>query len=167
MKLTSTITTEQRIKIEEILDSRRMKRDTFEISIIEGITEQEVIRLYGEEGELYTRFCDDVKHITVIDPNTPPKGIPGVYCPLYFQDEDRVYLDYGDEERYQYEYAKWVKWFIEKILKPIGSGFEDEEEVIHDINDMGGSYRMEIIDNKISVYDVIIEFSKIDAFEED
>lgn len=69
---------------------------------------------YGVEGEFYVE--DDNEG--VLDNNRPPKTQPGLWC-QWVPTDDRLGIEWDCIEKF-YSYVEWLKYIIEKVLKPKG-----------------------------------------------
>ncbi|MCH4200641.1 MAG: hypothetical protein LKF87_14635 [Clostridium tyrobutyricum] len=156
--------------INKILDARKVKRNMKEVAKIEKMTLEEAIKKYGQEGEFYTKFCEFSKHKTIVDINTPPKGVPGLYCPFCIEADDNdnfIIVDTfptEDTEFVHYEYAHWIQWLIDKILKPMNYDIADFQDIYYNYEEWNMSYKICVKNNVVSVYDIIISYSTSDSF---
>jgi len=100
-----------------LANSRRMKRN------IEG---------YGVEGEFYVEEVETEnswntpKNPNIIDQNRPPRTQPGLWCQWLLQ-EDNQTIEWDGGEKF-YEYVEWIKYLIDRILKPRGYFVSGEVE---------------------------------------
>ena len=76
---------------------------------------------YGVQGEFYVdgsgSFGQD-REKSVIDYNTPPSTQPGLWC-QWVPTEDGEAIEWDGGEKF-YNYVEWIKYLIDKILKPRG-----------------------------------------------
>ncbi len=87
---------------------------------------------FGVEGEFYVK--DDSNG--VIDHNRPPKTQPGLWC-QWVPTEGGEGIEWDGGEKF-YEYVKWLKYIVEKILAPRGYILNGEAEWYgEDRNDTG------------------------------
>jgi hypothetical protein len=95
----------QRI-LKGLCQTRRVKRRVDEIK-------------YGIEGEFYfggTGYKGQDEDPTIIDHNRPPITQPGLWCQWKLQD-DNITIAWDNGEKF-YDYIDWIKYIIERILKP-------------------------------------------------
>jgi len=97
-------------------ETRRMKRN--------------VDPKYGVEGEFYVESDapsgQDFDNPNVIDGNTPPSTQPGLWC-QWTPTEDRLHIEWDEGEKFYY-YVEWIKYIVDKILKPRGYVLNGEVE---------------------------------------
>lgn len=114
--------------------TRRMKRD------VEG---------YGVEGEFYVKGSGLFGHgreDNVVDYNRPPATQPGLWCQWLMQ-EDHQTIEWDGNEKF-YEYTKWIRYLIERVLKPRGYVVNGEVKWRgEDFTDVG---RLVVDDNEVS-----------------
>lgn len=82
---------------------------------------RKVSKKYGVEGEFYINGKGEMGQAhdkTVIDNNRPPKTQPGLWCQWSIC-EDRTTICWDGGEKF-YEYTEWIRYLIDKILKPRG-----------------------------------------------
>ena len=107
--------------INGITTTRRMKRDISKLAKKFNISNELAQMKYGIDGEFYYDTSDFKKFgqsndNTIIDINSPPGDQPGLWCQwYYFEDANEIRWDQSD---YFYNYVEWIKYIIEKILKP-------------------------------------------------
>lgn len=106
-KLNKKLDDETRVFLKKLAETRRMKRN--------------VGPEYGVEGEFYVdgkgNFGqDDEKNI--VDHNKPPRTQPGLWC-QWAPNEDGTEIEWDGGEKF-YGYIEWIKYIIEKVLKPKG-----------------------------------------------
>jgi hypothetical protein len=80
---------------------------------------RKVAKKYGVEGEFYVKDTENMgqsHNPNIIDYNRPPKTQPGLWCQWSIR-EDRKTIEWDGGEKF-YEYIEWMKYLIEKILKP-------------------------------------------------
>lgn len=97
-------------------ETRHMKRD------LTKIMPKEDAEKYGVDG---WKFVDAVKidgwhdkDISVVDANTPPDGVPDLYC-QWIPTEDRLHIEWDGGEKF-YSYVEWLEFLIKNILAPKG-----------------------------------------------
>lgn len=77
---------------------------------------------YGVEGEFY--YNPDSEDFgqehddNIIDYNRPPRTQPSLWC-QWTPTEDRQWLKWDGGEKF-YAYVEWMKYLIDRILKPRG-----------------------------------------------
>lgn len=106
---------------------------------------------YGVEGEFFVDggkgdFGQE-KDPTVIDGNRPPSTQPSLWCG-WTPTNDRMGIKWDEGEKF-YEYIEWIKYIIDKILKP--KGYKLTGDIVwvgEDRDDLG---KIEIKNNKITV----------------
>lgn len=81
-------------------------------------------KIYGVEGEFY---CEDRRDSgqqnkpskgKIVDSNEPPSTQPSLWCQWLIQ-EDSQTIKWDEGEKF-YHYVEWIKYLIDKILKPRG-----------------------------------------------
>ncbi len=88
-------------------ETRRMKRD--------------VEDKFGVEGEFYINLDGDFGQThenNIVDYNEPPKTQPSLWL-QWIPTEDKLHIEWNGAEKF-YEYIKWIKYIIDKILIPRG-----------------------------------------------
>lgn len=101
--------------------TRRVKRDIYQLAKILNLSREEADMRYGVEGEYYYNK-DDFKNYgqtvddSILDFNMPPSTQPGLWCQWIYCKEDNVIKWNGGEKFYNY--VDWIKYIIERILKP-------------------------------------------------
>lgn len=124
--------------IEGLSTTRRMKRDSQKLADRLGITLEECLAKFGEEGQLY---CGEREHFgqaetsDVIDGNSPPNGQPGLWC-QWIYDENECAIVWDEGEKFYY-YVEWLEYLIRKVIAPEGRSLngsvrfcgEDESDV--------------------------------------
>lgn len=76
---------------------------------------------YGIEGEFYVEDTENAgqnENSNIITYNQPPKTQPGLWCQWMIQ-EDRQTIQWDEGEKFYY-YIEWIKYLIERVLKPRG-----------------------------------------------
>ena len=113
-----------------LAETRRMKR--------EGLND-----VYGIDGEFYVE--DDEKN--VVDYNTPPKTQPSLWCQWEIQ-EDRQTICWDGGEKF-YDYIAWIRYIIDKILKP--RGYELNGEVLWQGEEIRDREKIIVTDNHVCI----------------
>jgi len=101
--------------------TRRMKRDSQKLADRLGITLEECLAKYGEEGQLYCgerEFFGQAETSDIIDFNSPPVGQPGLWC-QWIYDEDTGTIAWNEAEKF-YFYVEWIEYLIQKVIVPEG-----------------------------------------------
>lgn len=93
------------VKFAEI---RHMKRDLTRIMLKEDAEK------YGVDG---WRFVED-DDTSVVLVNTPPDGVPELYC-QWVPTEDGLHIEWDGGEKF-YSYVEWIEFLIKNILAPRG-----------------------------------------------
>lgn len=115
--------------------------------------------IYGIEGEFYFNhdgFFGQTKEDNIIDHNKPPRTQPGLWCQWELQD-DNVTIRWDGNEKF-YCYTEWIKYIIERVLKP--RGYTLNGVVYWDGEDRTDFGKIEIIDNTVSVYNGVRQYRK-------
>jgi len=76
---------------------------------------------YGVEGEFFVGNTENFgqnKTPDVVDYNSPPSTQPSLWCQWLLQ-EDNQTIEWNGAEKF-YMYIEWIKYLIDKILKPRG-----------------------------------------------
>lgn len=90
-----------------LVTTRRMKRAGLDSEI------------YGIEGEFYVEEDNDTpKQGTIVDVNEPPKTQPSLWCQWKIQG-DKQTIEWDGDEKF-YNYIEWIKYIVNRILKPKG-----------------------------------------------
>jgi hypothetical protein len=105
---------------------RHMRRDPSKLINKEDLIRELVGLPLGEEGEFYVGSSADAggnfkgQHVddSVIDNNYPPKTQPGLWC-QWIPTEDGESIEWDGGEKFYY-YVEWLRYIIEKFLKPWG-----------------------------------------------
>jgi hypothetical protein len=74
---------------------------------------------YGVEGEFYfegTGFMGQDDDPSILDHNRPPATQPGLWCQWELSD-DNITIEWDGGEKF-YDYIEWIKYIIERVLKP-------------------------------------------------
>lgn len=114
---------------------------------------------YGIEGEFYIPEdgnCgqSDMTGVPEHGQNTPPKTQPGLWCqwtPERGEGKDPDVIKWDGGEKF-YEYVAWIKYIIERILKP--RGYTLTGSVMWQGEEMGDRGRITIRKNKVTVKDL-------------
>lgn len=119
--------------------TRRMKRN---------------VKDYGIEGEFYFNPDDfensgQTEDKTIIDYNSPPSTQPSLWL-QWIPTEDRQHIEWDGGEKF-YNYVEWLKYIIEKILKPKGYVLNGKVEWEGEDGDNGVIL---VVDNKIKIREV-------------
>ena len=100
--------------------TRRMKRDSKKLADRLGISYEDCVRLYGDEGEFYFHEDGDMgqTHMDdIVNYNSPPSTQPGLWCDWTYNPQDNAIEWNGSEKTYDSE--EWIN-YISKILSPRG-----------------------------------------------
>jgi len=141
--------------------TRRIKRDIGKLAERLGITPEEALRRYGEEGEFFIKeknFVEQLRDPDVVDYNEPPGSQPGFYC-HWVPTEDRLYIEWDGGEKFYFA-DDWIVYLIDRILAPRGyklNGFvrafgEDPDDI----------WAIQVRDNKVKVMSGIIVYKLLD-----
>jgi len=80
-----------------------------------------VDKKYGVDGEFYVDgkgYAGQGEDPNIIDHNRPPRTQPSLWCQWELQ-EDHQTIQWDSGEKF-YHYIEWIKYLIDKILKPRG-----------------------------------------------
>ncbi len=109
--------------VNNLSESRRMKRDSTKLAERLEINYEECIKKYGEEAEFY---CDmehiygDHKDKSIIDGNLPPNSQPGLWLQWEIvQGDNSSTLEWNGGEKF-YHYTGWLKYLINRVFTPRG-----------------------------------------------
>lgn len=94
--------------------SRRMQRDSQKLADALGISLEQCLERYLEEGQL---FCED-EDTAVVDHNEPPSQQPGLWC-QWVAAECGHHIMWDGGEKFYY-YVEWLKYIIKVFLQPRG-----------------------------------------------
>ena len=113
---------------------------------------------YGEEGELYynpdSDDCGQEHDENIINYNVPPRTQPSLWL-QWIVGEDKQTIEWDGCEKF-YKYIEWIKYLIDKILEPRGYKVSG---VVHWAGEGSGDKgKIEIKDNKVSVYEGRIQY---------
>ena len=84
---------------------------------------------YGVEGEFFVGDTEDFGQRAtpdVIDSNSPPSTQPSLWCQWLLQKDNQT-IKWDEGEKF-YGYIDWIKYLIDKILKPRGYFVSGEVE---------------------------------------
>lgn len=74
---------------------------------------------YGEDTNI-TEYSGQLHDISVIDYNTPPDGVPGLWCDWVVKEENGKHvLKWNGSEKF-YHYISWLRYLIDNFIKPNG-----------------------------------------------
>jgi len=109
--------------INGLANTRRVKRDITKLANMLNLSRQEADLRYGIEGEYYYnkndfQNCGQTFDESIIDFNQPPETQPGLWCQWVYSEENNV-IEWNGGEKF-YNYVEWIKYIIERILKPNG-----------------------------------------------
>lgn len=102
--------------------TRRMKRDSQKLADRLGITLEECVEKYGEEGQLYCgeRECSgQARTSDIIDYNFPPNGQPSLWCQWIYKEDDGGKIVWDKGEKF-YDYVEWIEYLIRVVIAPEG-----------------------------------------------
>ena len=107
--------------INGLANTRRMKRNISELAKKEKITLESAKNKYGIEGEFYYdkndfHTCGQTEDDSIIDYNLPPSDQPSLWCQWVYDPKSNV-IKWDQNEKF-YNYVDWIKYIIDKILKP-------------------------------------------------
>jgi hypothetical protein len=120
VNLSHALTEEQSLYLRTFNRTRRMKRSPEVLQELfngeHGLSGQ-----YGLDGMYFCR--DDGRHgqsqdKSILDYNSPPDGVPGLWCQWVPNDEGTA-LEWDEGEKF-YRYTEWMKFIIEHFLTPWG-----------------------------------------------
>ena len=97
-----------------------MKRDSKKLADRLGISHEDCVRLYGDEGEFYFHEDGDMGQTNtddIVNYNSPPSTQPGLWCDWTYNPQDNAIEWNGSEKTYDSE--EWIN-YISKILYPRG-----------------------------------------------
>jgi hypothetical protein len=134
--------------LEGLNQTRRMKRS--------GLPAE-----YGVDGEFYFEDEENYgqshtpKMGTIVNYNEPPSTQPSLWCQWRI-DEHAQIIEWDGGEKF-YNYIEWIKYIVEKVLKPAGYVLNGKVEWQgEDSNDAGV---IEVVDNKVYISQVERTFS--------
>jgi len=112
----------------------------------------------GYEGQYFTNVDDNwfgqTKDISIIDYNTPPNGVPGLWCKWIINKEGtELYWD-GTEKFYNY--VQWLYYLIDNFFAPNGYILDGHVDYQGESEEDRGVIGID--KNKISKYEVDDEF---------
>ena len=76
---------------------------------------------YGLDGEMYVDGGGDYGQgyeENIVDYNVPPSSQPSLWCG-WVPNEDGTAIEWDGGEKF-YGYVEWIKWIIDKVIKPRG-----------------------------------------------
>lgn len=136
--------------INDYADTRHFKRNCDETK-------------YGLEGEMYIdrdkrdimgastpgteRQWDTSSDPEVKSYNEPAGNCPGLWC-QWVATEDGRHIEWDENEKF-YHYIDWLKWIVEKFLKPNGISLSGEVRWQGEDEDDKG--RIKVVDNEITL----------------
>ena len=137
----------------EFKTDKKVDEETY--NLLKGIANtrrmaRNVDKKYGVEGEFY---CEDKEDFgqrdnrNIIDYNRPPSTQPSLWCQWEIQ-EDRQTIKWDENENF-YNYVDWIKYFIDKILKP--KGYKLNGEVTWQGEESNDMAMISIKDNKVTI----------------
>lgn len=108
--------------LEGLSSTRRVQRDINILAKIKKITLEKAIYMYGPNAEYYFENTTNTTHGTedesITDYNKPPAGQPGLWCDWKYDEYSNI-IKWNGSEKF-YNYVEWIKYLVEKILKPRG-----------------------------------------------
>jgi hypothetical protein len=102
-------------------DTRRMKRSEVVAARLQDPVRVATGLPVGEEGEFFVGaggMAGQDRDESVVDYNRPPKTQPGLWCGWTVNDHANAIIWDGAEKFYNY--VEWLKYIVEKFLKPWG-----------------------------------------------
>jgi len=99
--------------------TRRMKRDMSKL--FPEMSKDELLEKFGEDGEFFIEGTGDYgqgEDCSIVDFNEPPASQPGLRCQWLIDDDGKV-IEWDGNEKF-YDYVEWIKYLIDRILKPRG-----------------------------------------------
>jgi hypothetical protein len=113
---------------------------------------------YGIEGEFYFGQEDNI-----VDYNIPPLTQPSLYLgwqAITTSDPTMLEIQWDGNEKF-YEYIAWMKYLIEKLIKPNGGTANgDIKWWGEDSDDMG---MIKVENNCITIYEAVITMKEIES----
>ena len=105
-------------------------------------------RLNKKHEKLLRDFCSQ--------PHNDDKKCPGGYC-QWVPDDDGESIQWDGNEKF-YDYVEWIEYLVKKFFDPWGYVLNGSVEWVgEDPRDVG---KIEIINNKVNVYDGKIVYEK-------
>jgi hypothetical protein len=107
-KLDKPLDNETRVFLTKLADTRRMKRKFDDDK-------------YGVDGEFYVDgggMAGQDEEESIVEYNTPPSTQPGLWC-QWVPNEEGTEIAWDGGEKF-YAYTEWLRYIIEKVLKPKG-----------------------------------------------
>ena len=102
-------------KLKVLSTTRRMQRNVDILASTLGKSVEQIISLYGLEGEFYDK--DDM--IGVVNCNKHPSSQPGLWCNWEYATEPVPCIRWDTSEKF-YNYIQWLAYIIDKLLSPNG-----------------------------------------------
>jgi hypothetical protein len=115
---------------------------------------------YGVDGEFYVEDLEDFgqKHTPdIIDYNTPPSTQPGLWCQWLIQ-KDKQTIEWDGGEKF-YNYVEWIKYIINRILKPRGYIVNGRVEWYGEDRNDGGV--IVVNNNAVSVRQAVVVYKEM------
>ena len=158
-QLSEPLTDEQREYLHKFCESRKMKRSTQKIALIEDDMSSHVLAdlPIGREGEFYVDgkgFMGQDEDDTVLESNSAPDTQPGLWCQWQpGPDGDSIEWDGGEKF---YGYTEWIEYIVENFLKPWGHTLNGE---VHWSGEESGDLGVIIVeDNNVSTKAGVITY---------
>lgn len=102
-------------------ETRRMKRDATQSLKMSDPVREAVGLPVGEEGAYFVGgggFFGQDEDSSVLAPNRPPTGQPGLWC-KWIPTEDGSSIEWDGNEKF-YDYIEWIQYLITHFTKPWG-----------------------------------------------
>jgi hypothetical protein len=152
--LNKALTSDQRTYLLHFSETRRMRRDAKLAQELPDPVRERVGLPVGPEGAFFVGGSGvfggrvGIDGSSVLDPNTPPKGQPELWCQWVPNECGTAILWDGGEKFYHY--VEWLRYIIENFLTPWGLVLNGtvrwEGEERGDVGDIV------VVENKVSAH---------------
>jgi len=144
--------------LKKFFNTRRMKRNASIAEKMPDPVRKAAGLPIGEDGSYFVGGGGDFGQgddESVIDLNEPPEGQPNKWCDFEIHG-DTLRIRYGKT----YCYVKWLKYIIKHFIQQWG--YKLNGEVFWDGEESSDNGKIEVLDNTVSVYDLVPVYNKRD-----
>ncbi len=153
--VTPTLKPEHAAYLEKFAETRRMERDASKAELLDDPVRVAAGLAIGDEGGYFVGgggFAGQDHDASVINYNTPPDGQPGLWC-KWAPASGGTTIEWNEGEKF-YNYIEWIKYLIERFLKPWGYSLNGTVEWTgEDSEDRG---RICITDNVVRIQKAVV-----------
>lgn len=158
-KLDKPLKSEHAAYLRAFSERRRMKRAAEMTNDMPDVRRKAVGLPIGEDGEYFAGDPDrygQTQSADILNYNSPPGRQPGLWC-QWVPNEDGTAIVHDCGEKF-YEYKDWIKYLVERFIKPWGYVLNGRIDWWgEDRDDIG---RIVIVDNHVEIFDGEITYSR-------